>query len=105
MNEIKSVEVTSSFNIFNSAFKDRSPIVWFLLSVATCLALFFLSLSISSAKRNHHQRLVNVYCASAAVEPFDKIVARFNSTDLAVSRRDRRRDHSFGRFGRVGWSS
>ena len=49
------------------------------------MALFLFSLSISSADRDSQNRVVNVYCASAAVEPLSKIVDQFNSSDLARS--------------------
>ena len=61
--------------------------MWFCLSAAVCGALFFIALSIGSAKRSDQQSVINVYCASAAVEPMSNIVDRFNSSELASSER------------------
>ncbi|MDB2686269.1 substrate-binding domain-containing protein [Mariniblastus sp.] len=79
--------MTSSFNIFHSSFKDPSPVAWFCLSAVVCIALFIIALSIGPTRQDSLQTEVNVYCASAAVEPFSKIVDQFNSSDLARSER------------------
>ena len=49
--------------------------------------MFTIALSIGSASRDSRLAVVNVYCASAAVEPLGAIVDRFNSSDCAHSER------------------
>ena len=85
MNGNTRVKATSLFNISHLSLKEWSPVVWLSLSAVICLALFFTSLSIGYASRKNLDSAVTVYCASAAVEPFSRIVEQFNSSDLAQS--------------------
>ena len=85
MNRSTSVTETSTFNLFHSTFKDWSPVIWFCFSTVICLALFFVALSIGSTSQDSQLTVVNVYCASAVVEPMGKIIDRFNSSDVALT--------------------
>ena len=85
MNRGTNAERTSPFNVFRSSFRDWSPVLWLCLSAAICVALFITALSIGSANRDSQQTVVNVYCASAVVEPMRKIIDQFNSSDFARS--------------------
>lgn len=65
---------------------DWSPLIWLGLSVVVCFGMFFAALSFSTADQDN-LFVVRVYCASAAVKPVNKIVDRFNSSDLATSKK------------------
>jgi len=63
-----------------------SPLVCLVVSAIICCSLFFTALSLSYTAAAGNQKLVvQVYCASAAVEPMNNIVDQFNSSKLATT--------------------
>ena len=62
-----------------------SPFVWLIVSAIVCCSLFFAALSLSSTATGNQRLLVKIYCASAVVEPINKIVDQFNSSKLATT--------------------
>ena len=59
--------------------------IWYCGSAIVCSVLFIGTLSRSSTGSSNQKLVVRVYCASAAVEPMNKIIDQFNSSKLATS--------------------
>ena len=64
---------------------EWSPLVCFGASAIVCLGLFIRALSLGSTGTSNQRLIVRVYCASAVVEPMNKIIDQFNSSKLATS--------------------
>lgn len=64
---------------------EWSPMIWYCGSAIVCSVLFIGTLSRSSTGSSNQKLVVRVYCASAAVEPMNKIIDQFNSSKLATS--------------------
>ena len=64
---------------------EWSPLVCFGASAIVCLGLFIRALSLGSTGTSNQRLVVRVYCASAVVEPMNKIIDQFNSSKLATS--------------------
>ena len=64
---------------------EWSPLVCLGVSAVVCLGLFIRALSLGSTGTSNQRLVVRVYCASAVVEPMNKIIDQFNSSKLATS--------------------
>ena len=64
---------------------EWSPLVCLGVSAVVCLGLFIRALSLGSTGTSNQKLVVRVYCASAVVEPMNKIVDQFNASKLATT--------------------
>jgi len=65
---------------------EWSPLMWLTVSAIACLSLFCAALSLNSTATFDSRLVIKVYCASAVVDPLNKILDQFNSSKLATSK-------------------